>query len=59
MKAVWNVLEDDKYGSLVPHYMWSWFIMVIPLFVGVLVVSYKYLIKQHMVMSPFSTFTAK
>lgn len=48
MKAVWNVLEDDKYGSLVPHYMWSWFIMVIPLFVGVLVVSYKYLIKQHM-----------
>ncbi|CAH1643122.1 unnamed protein product [Spodoptera littoralis] len=48
MKAVWNVLEDDKYGSLVPHYKWSWFIMLIPLFVGVLVVSYKYLIKQHM-----------
>ncbi|XP_022827427.1 uncharacterized protein LOC111357098 [Spodoptera litura] len=48
MKAVWNVLEDDKYGSLVPHYKWSWFIMLIPLFVGVLVVLYKYLIKRHM-----------
>ncbi|KAF9413249.1 hypothetical protein HW555_008471 [Spodoptera exigua] len=48
MKAVWNVLENEKYGSLVPHYMWSWSLMLIPLFIGVVVVLYQYLIKQQM-----------
>ncbi|KAH9638822.1 hypothetical protein HF086_011377, partial [Spodoptera exigua] len=55
MKAVWNVLENDKYGSLVPHYMWSWSLMLIPLFIGVVVVLYQYLIKQQMVCIVYSS----
>nr|XP_049697798.1 uncharacterized protein LOC110380446 [Helicoverpa armigera] len=48
MNATYDVLSQPEVKIKIPYFLWSWPIMAVPLFLGVLWIIYKYLVRQRM-----------
>ncbi|CAH0600153.1 unnamed protein product [Chrysodeixis includens] len=46
--SVFDVMAVDELGQQMPHYYWSWGIMVLPIVGGIIYITYKYLVVYRM-----------
>ncbi|KAJ8733649.1 hypothetical protein PYW07_014200 [Mythimna separata] len=43
-----NVMSTESVGKANSHYIWSWFLMIIPIVVGILITMFKFLVVRRM-----------